>query len=54
MTYYKELPPVKSHEPSVVGLVGSRNKSNSLYLNLQKTRGHQTRQSADLIERLLS
>ena len=43
VTYCEELPSTNSQNP-----VSSRDKLSTLYLHLQKTPGHQTRQGADL------
>ena len=48
MTYWKELPLKNSPDPSSGGHVRSRDKLSKLYLHLQNTRGHQTKQGADL------
>ena len=49
VTYWKELVATSSKTPSGGGLVRSRNKSNTLYIHLQKTHVHQTKRSTELL-----
>ena len=48
-TYHKEFAPINLHNHSMRGGPARlRDKSNTLYLHLQKTNGHKTRPGADL------
>ena len=48
ITYCEEFPSIELHDTSVGRSCEVYEKFNTLYLHLQKTHGHQTKQGADL------